>query len=792
MKKCCFTFCLIFSLACAAWQIDSSYTIILPQKAANKHIENALQAGAQNLQYALSKAGIKVSIKKSPIATPGKKSIFIGFNDNKKRTCYNGAIKIKNRDIYLTGNDIQSIGEPIYSNSTPFVYIGSLTALVSFMENYLDCPIVLPCKESLQILNLPQLPETLDIEVKAPLEFASAFRSPMILFDYANTNFGKGNTFVYGGHSHPEAIPQKKYAKSNPEYFSLVKGKRYNNKHFHGHCLSNPKVEELIYQEALKHLDKGFAMVEVGQSDGNVPCECQNCLSMPGGKDAGERLWQFHLKLAKRLEKDRPNKKLLIICYWPNLNPPKNIKKFPSNVTIELTSYGKSHLEKWKNYNVPGGFYCYIYNWGYYHPEGFTPKNCDPQFLEKQIKDFQKFGIKGLYRCGYGDLPGLEGPAYYIYGQLWRRKNITSNALLLDYCNRVFGKAAPTMLKFYQLLYSRQNYNILPVEETRWSHLIKYKRKIGDLEANQALFAKRYPQEIIDQLENLLKTAYQNNPTPAALWIKPYIYREFNYLKATAQIANCMAKLANSNDKIVGNLLLNLIAERNKACKELSRNQHLKKQYSLIKTGGSMYGTLSFPYHMDAEYLLKNQVYLCQRTIKVGDKPQLLIKEKGRKHPVKLAIDSDDKNLYIRFIYPQYSTKQLGKDKLNFYIENSKGQILKFQKWIKSETPIFAYKLLKNSTQNQGKLEELQRFTPKDVKFTLIDSKENFAIAEFTIPYYILGGKPAAKTQRKFNASCLRYLPENDKIQDGISFWEINFGQLNWRQNMDRYGVIEF
>ena len=78
------------------------------------------------------------------------------------------------------------------------------------------------------------------------------------------------------------------------------------------------------------------------------------------------------------------------------------------------------------------------------------------------------------------------------------------------------------------------------------------------------------------------------------------------------------------------------------------------------------------------------------------------------------------------------------------------------------------------------------------VKFTLIDSKENFAIAEFTIPYYILGGKPAAKTQRKFNASCLRYLPENDKIQDGISFWEINFGQLNWRQNMDRYGVIEF
>jgi hypothetical protein len=792
MKIFCFLFSLIFSLTCLAWQIDSSYTIVLPQKAANRKVEKALQAGAENLQYALNKVGIKVRIKKSSIATPGNKSIFIGFKDNKKRTHYNGSIKIKNRDIYLTGNDIQCIGKPIYSNNTSFVYIGSLTALVTFMENYLNCPIVLPCKESLQIENLPQLPENLDIEVKAPLEFASGFWSPMLLFDYANSNFGRGNTFVYGGHSHPAAIPQKIYGKSNPEYFSLVKGKRTNNKHFHGHCLSNPKVEELIYQEALEQLDKGFDMVEIGQSDGNVPCECQNCLSMPGGKDAGERLWQFHLKLAKRLEKDRPGKKLLIICYWPNLNPPKNCKKLPANVTIELTSYGNSHLNKWKNYDVPGGFYCYIYNWGYYHPEGFTPKNCDPQFLEKQVKDFQKFGIKGLYRCGYLDLPGLEGPAYYIYGQLWRRKNVTGNELLNEYCHKVFGKAAPIMLKFYKLLYSRQNCNILPVEETRWSHLIKYKRKIGDLEANQALFAKRYPQEIIAQLDNLLKAAYQNNPTLAALWIKPYIDREFNYLKTTAQIANCMAKLASSNDKVIGNQLLTLIAKRNKASKELSQNPQLKNKYSLIKSGGSMYGSLSFPYHIDAEYLLRNKVSLCQRTIKIGDKPQLLIKEKGRKHPVKLAVNSDSKNLYIQFIYPEYSTKQLGEDKLNLYLQDSKGQILKFQKWLKSKTPVYTYKLLKTSTQNNGKIEEIQRFTTNNIKFTLKDSKENFAIAEFVIPYEVLGGKPSAKTKRLFNASCLRYLPNNSKVQDGIAFWEINFGKLNWRQDMDRYGIIEF
>ena len=64
MKIFCFLFSLIFSLSCLAWQIDSSYTIVLPQKAANVKVEKALQAGAENLQYALNKVGIKVRIKK--------------------------------------------------------------------------------------------------------------------------------------------------------------------------------------------------------------------------------------------------------------------------------------------------------------------------------------------------------------------------------------------------------------------------------------------------------------------------------------------------------------------------------------------------------------------------------------------------------------------------------------------------------------------------------------------------------------------------------------------------------
>ena len=791
MKSLCFTLTFFALLSCGAWQIDSSYKIVIPEKPVDKTVFRCLKEAAEVLQSALAKGGIKVKIKTASEAVPGNKSIFLGFPDGKKHTKFDGALRIEKRDVYITGNDYPGMFKPGPRNSPHIYYLGTYTALAFFMQEYLDCKFLLPCKEAIFPVRMPSLPEKLDMTVKAPLEFASGTPAPLRLYEYATANFGRGGTHVYGGHSHDKAIPQSKYGKSNPEYFSFAKGKRYSNIHYHGHCLSNPAVEELIYRNLLERLDKGAEMAELGQSDGNIPCECKSCLAMPGGKDPGERLWLFHLKLAKRLEKDRPGKKALIICYWPNLDPPKNTRKFPANVTVELTRYEKEYLDKWRNYQVPGGFYVYIYNWGFYQAEGFTPKNCDPGFLEEQVRLFQKMGIKGLYRCGYRDLSGLEGPAYYIYGQLWHRPEATGEELFREYCSRVFGKAAPEMTAFYRLLYSRQKYSILPGGETRWSHLWRAKGKVGELPLNQGHLVRRYPPQIIAQLKALLAKASPKMTTPAAKWIKPYIEKEFRYLECTAQIANCMDQLRSKNDRAAGEKLLCFIAGRNKAVKDLTKLPELKNRFATMQAGGSMYAILTFPYHIDAEYLLANKIPLCSRTIKADGKPQLLIKDKGHSHPVTVSVTADEKNLKVRFTYPLYKRSELGEDKLNFYIEDSSGKLCKFQVWL-TPTRIFASHILKSSTANGGEMEVRKPFDPKGAGFTFKDNAQQQAEAEFSIPFALLGGRIAPGTKRKFNASCLRYRPGNNKKQEGFAIWEPNMGKMNWKQEMDRQGTLEF
>ena len=77
-------------------------------------------------------------------------------------------------------------------------------------------------------------------------------------YDIAN------NWVPYGGiklnaHSHATAIPQAKYYKTNPEFFALINGKRYfcpggRQPHY---CLSNKKVQELIFKQVLRSLDEG-------------------------------------------------------------------------------------------------------------------------------------------------------------------------------------------------------------------------------------------------------------------------------------------------------------------------------------------------------------------------------------------------------------------------------------------------------------------------------------------------------------------------------------------------------
>ena len=134
---------------CGAWQIDSSYKIVIPAKPLDGTIGRALAEAAEVLRTALANAGIKVKIEKAAKPLPGKKSIFLGFPDGKEYAFYDGSIHIDKRDIFITGNDAPGRCRPGPRNSLRIYYLGTYTALAAFMQEYLDCRFVLPCKEAL-------------------------------------------------------------------------------------------------------------------------------------------------------------------------------------------------------------------------------------------------------------------------------------------------------------------------------------------------------------------------------------------------------------------------------------------------------------------------------------------------------------------------------------------------------------------------------------------------------------------------------------------------------------------
>lgn len=396
------------------------------------------------------------------------------------------------------------------------------------------------------------------------------------------------------------------------------------------------------------------------------------------------------------------------------------------------------------------------------------------------MRKFRDFGIKGLYRCGFGEQLGLEGPGYYVYGKLWDDPEQDPRKLLADYCNFAFGKAAPEMLEFYTKLFDRQKITLLPLGVNRWSRKLLSKRKLGELEEPQRLLAARYPDKLMAELRTLLNRAEAKFDTPAAKWLKPYIDTEFRYLELTAGIACCMDALRIKGDPEKAQKMMKLIAERYQMLKNLPKMKPAlfgNAPVDQLLAGGRMYGEMTFPFN------LKGDTPVCGRTIKVNGPAQNLVN-----FDVTVQVGNDEKNLYVTFFVPR---QKLGEDKLDFYFGGPKGEVYRFTAWFNATRRVYPALRLKTSAENGGNMPVMKPFSDKGMTLKL-EGKSGAYIGTFSIPFIAVGGNPEPGAKRYFNASYLKYDPANNKKQQGYGVWESNPARLNWKQDLDRGGIAVF
>lgn len=549
----------------------SDYQIVVPDHFANVELSNRLARTAGLVQAAFKANGCELPLVTERTRQPDKPGIYLG-DTAKAHACgidpasladWGYALKAAGRDVVIAGKDqvlAVNLGttKPSWEDRSASRYrVGTIKGVADFLRQYAGVRFLYPTgaktdpldDASLEFLKTPTLavPADLDVRMTPALRFNACYPLCESFYDIANNLFPQTGVRP-GAHSHPDAIPAALYRESHPEYFALVKGQRccatkdWTGNWSQQYCLSNPEVQELIYRQLLAQLDCGYETAGLGQADGFVPCQCEKCTALFGtGDDWGEKLWILHRNLAERLLKDRPGKRVLLLAYSHTKAPPKSFCSFPSNVVIQLCATNDGDFEQWKHMDVPGGFTAYIYNWGPYHPCGpFTPKRT-PTYVEAQAQRFTKNHVRGIYRDGFGELFGLEGPVYYIYGRLYDDPaHLDMKTLMIEFCTAAFGKAATPMRRFYDTLYAR----LAPYSDQigigcpDWTYTDFEGRKRKYTEDGFQLIGFLYSAEALKTLNEELQRAEKVADTDKVRSRLALVRTEFDYVRDLAVIVH--------------------------------------------------------------------------------------------------------------------------------------------------------------------------------------------------------------------------------------------------------------
>lgn len=430
----------------------SPYSIVVPDDADQARIAQA----SALLQRMIARAtGVMLPVVQESALAEGTPALYLGKSRAARRaglpvdevSGWAYLIRAVGRDLFLVGEDAQDAVQARYV----IEHLGTLKAVIAFLEDQVGARFLMPGEFGVYVPTLERLtvPADLSASWRPVFDYVAGAspRDPVINVAYTMPR-GNPVLFSYGGHSYYDAVPEQVYGETHPEYFALVGGKRTPaGNHL---CIANAEVQELMLREMEKHLDEGFAWVELAQTDGYVPCQCEACRAIH--PDPGERTWIVHRDLAERMLERRPGKRVMIISYGPTVDPPKTFTSFPENVVIQMCRYTPQAFAAWAPYAVDKTVY--VYNWGSYHVPGFAPIHT-PRYMVEQARLFRQHGVRGIYICGQMQTWGLDGPAFYAYGKALSDPDRDPDELRREYVTAAFEEAAVPMLAFFTAMHNR-------------------------------------------------------------------------------------------------------------------------------------------------------------------------------------------------------------------------------------------------------------------------------------------------------------------------------------------------
>lgn len=294
--------------------------------------------------------------------------------------------------------------------------------------------------------------------------------------NFININrHGRPKWNKYGFHNmvsgHFAGLPKELF-KTHPEYFSEIKGKRYDSQP----CLSNRAVERLILEKCAKIIDQspGLEILSIFPPDNMDYCECGECAA----KGVSTAWFDFYNRITDNLKERYPELKFSTIAYQGYHNVPKNPVR--NSIFVEYATYPRCYIhklndgscpcnvnemkriEEWKSTGVTMGNYAYEFD--IFYPSRFFLPNLS--ILEDSIKTSANLNhVSIITEVPLSPKSGPELDAFavknrlplYIYTQLLWNPRADMKSILKDWCTVAYGKAAEPMYRYFLELDQKWN-----------------------------------------------------------------------------------------------------------------------------------------------------------------------------------------------------------------------------------------------------------------------------------------------------------------------------------------------
>lgn len=574
----------------------TDYQIVLPEEFDSDVVASSLQQTALLFQSALRANGAETTVVSEKRRDTNRPAIFLGNTEFARQNGidlsalkdWSYVLRAINGNIVIAGHDQAARGESTNPRRPNWDRVGTAKATADFLREYLGVRFLYPeiaaytpiganqkldlmATPAIEFLPLPQasVPSDLDVQKSPVLRVNTAHPAGGGFYDLALNRFPRVDE-MFGGHTWERAIPPEIFWESHPEYFALINGQRLRPVSGTAqYCLSNPDVQELIYQDCAAWLNKGYALVDLGQPDGFRECQCEECKNLYGpSSNWSEKIWLFHRQVAERLQASHPGREVNLMSYILTAQPPRSFQSFPANTSIMLTGTREQDLAPWKDFDVPRGFTGYVYNWCPNLGTRYTPMRT-PGFVESQVRRLAANRIQSLYRDGPGQLFGLEGPVYYVMGRMLDDpQNNMASSLLTEFYEAAFGDRSTV---FYMRAFYDQLYHAIEIYSnlvgTRCDYWV-YEPSTGQrprktVQDPFALIAFIYSPRVLEEMEVNLAYAEKQARTDKVRTRISLVRTEFEYLKHLARVVHLYQAFHVEPDEGSKTRLLDAIDARN-------------------------------------------------------------------------------------------------------------------------------------------------------------------------------------------------------------------------------------